>query len=738
MDEAIHKNGVEIWGGAEYSFVRIGNAVYDQLSASGNETRSGKDLDLYGELGIRTVRYPLLWEKCAAGEENFFSLHDIRLKKLAESGIEPVAGLLHHGSGPFSTSLIEKDFPEKLADYALGIASRYPWIKYYTPVNEPLTTARFSGLYGIWYPHLKDDRSFVRIFLNEIRGIILSMQAIRSVNPDAGLVQTEDLCRVYSTDIMGYQAYFENLRRWLTYDFLLGKVDIFHPMYKYFISNGITDKELQFFRDNREIPEVCGFNYYATSDRFLDHRVSSYPPHLVGGNGFHQYADVEAVRGNIENQVGAYSNLKEAWERYHLPLALTEVHLSCTREEQLRWFYEAWQTGTKLRSEGVDFRAITAWSFFGSFDWSSLLCEKRNDYETGVFDIRSGKPRPTAVAGLIKSISTNENNYANIIKTPGWWARRDRFIFKSDADALKIPQPGNVFEDVKPILISGAGSLGKAIARACQLRGLHHILSDRKDMDISSERAVRNFIEKINPWAIINAAGFSRIDDAENDAYSCFRDNTLGPAILASLCHKEGIKFVTISSDQVFNGKKRIPYSEYDFTNPLNIYGLSKLLAEEKVLKSDPGALIFRSGFFINPWNKADSLASMLISGMRSGNRYYLPSDIIISPSYVPSLVNIVLDLMIDNESGIWHLSGEDEKSYYDIARTTLMMAGLNENMVFPVTSDKLRLAALRPNYSVLKGSSGIVLPAIEKVLENYIYELLQNTINLPVEQSVI
>ena len=113
------------------------------------------------------------------------------------------------------------------------MAERYPDIDAYTPVNEPLTTARFSALYGLWYPHRRDDRSFVRALLNQVRGTVLAMRAVREVNPRAQLVQTDDLGHVDSSPRLRYQAEFENLRRWLSFDLLTGRVDAQHPMRGY-------------------------------------------------------------------------------------------------------------------------------------------------------------------------------------------------------------------------------------------------------------------------------------------------------------------------------------------------------------------------------------------------------------------------------------------------------------------------------------------------------------------------
>jgi dTDP-4-dehydrorhamnose reductase len=119
------------------------------------------------------------------------------LTYLNDIGIRPIVGLVHHGSGPPHTSLLDPEFATGLAQFAQAVASRYPGLEYYTPVNEPLTTARFSGLYGHWYPHAQDDRSFIRALINQCRGVALSMEAIRRINPAAKLVQTEDLGKIF-------------------------------------------------------------------------------------------------------------------------------------------------------------------------------------------------------------------------------------------------------------------------------------------------------------------------------------------------------------------------------------------------------------------------------------------------------------------------------------------------------------------------------------------------------------
>ena len=114
-------------------------------------------------------------------------------------------------------------------------------------------------------------------------------------------------------------------------------------------------------------------------------------------NGRDKYSDVDIVRADIHKREGHYKILKSAFERYNLPIALTEVHLGSSRDAQLRWFMEAYDAASKLKEEGVDIRGVTSWSLLGAYDWNSLLTQNNNFYESGAFDVRSGKPRPTAI-----------------------------------------------------------------------------------------------------------------------------------------------------------------------------------------------------------------------------------------------------------------------------------------------------------------------------------------------------
>src|SRR5207237_9444778 len=117
------------------------------------------------------------------------------------------------------------------------------------------------------------------------------------------------------------------------------------------------------------------------------------------------------------------------WHRYQKPMAVTEVHLHCHREEQLRWFKYVWETCKKLKSEHLDIRAITVWAMLGSYGWNKLLTQPCGEYEPGVFDMRGGYPRPTALANFMKELVHDNKAIHPIYNEAGWLKRNARFIY---------------------------------------------------------------------------------------------------------------------------------------------------------------------------------------------------------------------------------------------------------------------------------------------------------------------
>ena len=713
----------EVWGGLECTVNRVRDEFFDQLDASGHDERL-EDLELFAELGISALRYPVLWERTAPDgvARADWRWADERLARLRELGIRPIVGLVHHGSGPRSTSLVDPEFPEKLAAYARAVAERYPWVSMWTPVNEPLTTARFSGLYGHWYPHGRDDATFARCLLAQCRATVLAMRAIREVIPDAQLVQTEDLGKTWSTRTLAYQAEFENERRFATFDLLSGQMTADKLFRQWLLRDvGVELDALEWFVDNPWPPDVVGVNHYLSSERFLDERVERYPEHERGGNGKDAYADVLAARVRSEGAAGPYVLLREVWERYGLPVAVTEAHNGCTREEQLRWLEEVWDAATQLRAEGADVRAVTVWSLLGAFGWDKLLCDGRR-YEPGVYDISAGRPRATALAGMARSLAERGSHEHPVLGTPGWWRRPERLFYPPVSTRGGVA-PDRPARPAPPLLVTGArGTLGQAVARACEARGLPYRLMTRHQLDIADAESAAFALETVRPWAIVNAAGYVRVDDAEDDADRCFRENAAGPAVLAEACASHGIPLVTFSSDLVFNGRRRRPYVESDSPSPLSVYGRSKADGERLVLERLASALVVRTSAFFGPWDEWN-FVTLALQAIERGETFFAADDAVVSPTYVPDLVDATLDLLIDGECGVWHVANDGALTWAELARAAAEGAGLDAGLVIGVPTADLALRAPRPRYSALASERGRLLRPLEEGLDGYLRE---------------
>ncbi|HEY4541398.1 MAG TPA: family 1 glycosylhydrolase [Noviherbaspirillum sp.] len=719
---------IELWGGLECTVNRVGDNYFSQLERNGHATRI-EDIERFASLGIRAIRYPVLWERTAPDGPATadWSWADARLPRLRDLGVAPIVGLVHHGSGPRHTSLVDPGFPEKLAEFAAAVAARYPWVDYYTPVNEPLTTARFSGLYGVWYPHARDEKSFVEALVNQCKAVVLSMREIRKVNPQAKLVQTDDLGKTYSTPEMTELAEFYNERRWLAWDLLCGKVGPGHGLWDYLLASGIERERLLWFADNPCPPDIIGVNYYITSERWLDHRAERYPERYCGQYRGKRVADIETARVLATPTPGIGPLLQETWDRYQLPIAITEAHIDANREDQLRWLLEIWEAAKNVQKRGADLRAVTVWSLLGSFDWNCLVTAVNGYYEPGPFDVRATPPRETAVARLMRELSAQRPLSHPVLQGVGWWRRPGRFYTQPVATSATVGAlAAERTHKIQPILIVGAtGTLGQAFARICDTRHLTYVLVGRAEMDIADAESVERALELHRPWAIINCGGYVRVDDAEQDAERCMRENTLGPSILGVACIRHNIQFVTFSTDLVFDGTQERPYLESDPIAPLNVYGRSKAEAEKRVLNACPDALVIRTSAFFGPWDEHNFVTHALRT-LSQGKRFTAASNAVVTPTYVPDLVHTTLDLMIDRARGIWHLANADPISWADLARKAATLAGVDAARVADMLDARpmaeLGWAARRPLYSALGSERARLLPALDDALARYLH----------------
>jgi dTDP-4-dehydrorhamnose reductase len=238
-------------------------------------------------------------------------------------------------------------------------------------------------------------------------------------------------------------------------------------------------------------------------------------------------------------------------------------------------------------------------------------------------------------------------------------------------------------------------------------------------MDIADPVSIANAIERHQPWAIINAAGYVRVDEAERDAERCFRENTHGPAALAAQCERHGVRLVTFSTDLVFDGRRQAPYVEGDKVAPLNVYGRSKAEAEQRVLERNPRALVVRTSAFFGPWDQYNYI-TVLLRALREGREFCAANDTVVSPTYVPDLVHRCLDLLIDEESGIWHLANGGAVTWADLASRAADLAKVDMRTLKSCPSTELRFTAPRPAFSALASERTPLLPSLDDALARY------------------
>ena len=692
---------LERWCGIECTVSRVGETYTDQLHRTGHHDRL-EDLDRIAALGFTAIRYPLLWERVSPASPDVadWSWSDTRMARLRMLGLRVIAGLVHHGSGPRYTDLLDDGFAAGVARHAASVAERYPWIEDWTPVNEPVTTARFAALYGHWYPHARSEAAFWRALVNQIDATRLAMRAVRAVNPAARLIQTDDLGRSWATLPLAEQAAFDNQRRWAGWDLLCGRVTPGHPLWHRLCAIGLGDR-LCAIADDPCPPDVIGINHYLTSDRFLDHRVQHYPEDVCGSNQRQTFADVPAVRVLDPAPEPFAGALCEAWDRYAIPLALTEVHLGCTREEQLRWSREAWDAATAARATGIDVRAVTAWSVFGCQDWDTLIT-RPGKYESGLFDVAGESVRPTALARQWRSFS-NDPAHA-VVGQAGWWQRRGRFTF--------LPAPrvagARAYREYRaapppPLMICGAsGTLGQALGRACAARGIAYRLTARGACDLHDAESIAAALDRIQPWAVINATGWVRVDEAEAEEAAAHDVNVAAAVRLASLCAAREVPVVAISSDLVFDGALGRPYIEDDMPRPLSVYGRTKRDMEQGVLAHGYQPLVIRTAAFFSP-HDPHNFAHAVAQRLASGETFLAADDQEISPSYVPSLADTLLDLLIDGDTGIRHLANDRCLTWADFARLIATGFGHDPSRVVGVPGAQLGWRASRPRSSGLR-----------------------------------
>ncbi len=236
--------------------------------------------------------------------------------------------------------------------------------------------------------------------------------------------------------------------------------------------------------------------------------------------------------------------------------------------------------------------------------------------------------------------------------------------------------------------------------------------------DLSQPGRAEELFDRFQPDWVIHCAADTSIDELEDDPDRAFRMNRDMAANVAEASKKTGAKLVHISTDAVFDGREG-PYREGDPTEPVNVYGKSKLAGEQAVQALCPEALIIRTNIF--GWNAQSktSLAEWFLEQLEAGNTCPGLTDIDFSPLLVNDLAILILLMLAEDLSGVFHVPGADCISKYDFGIHLANLFGFDTDQIVPTVSDDVGFKALRPARACLVGdkikhSLGIQLPAIE------------------------
>jgi dTDP-4-dehydrorhamnose reductase len=253
------------------------------------------------------------------------------------------------------------------------------------------------------------------------------------------------------------------------------------------------------------------------------------------------------------------------------------------------------------------------------------------------------------------------------------------------------------------ILIAGSqGMLGSDLVEC--LNAGHQVLGlGRAQLDITNPDQCQRAVAEFKPGAVINAAAMTNVDYCESHEEECFRVNAQGTANLATAAAAAGSVFVHYSSDYVFDGTKTEPYREEDATNPLSVYGRSKLQGEELARSHCPSHLILRTSWVFGRNGK--NFIRTIVGAAREGRPLRVVHDQRGSPSYTRDLAEHTRIMLEAGSLGTYHLTNSGACSWYELARLAIKYANLDQIEVSPVTTAEFPRPAPRPANSVLSNA---------------------------------
>ncbi|TRU34761.1 MAG: dTDP-4-dehydrorhamnose reductase [Microcystis aeruginosa Ma_MB_F_20061100_S20] len=261
----------------------------------------------------------------------------------------------------------------------------------------------------------------------------------------------------------------------------------------------------------------------------------------------------------------------------------------------------------------------------------------------------------------------------------------------------------------KVLLIGAKGQVGQELQ--VTLQSLGEVISiGREELDLTNSEKISQLIREIHPDYLVNAAAYTAVDKAETEPDLAYSINTIAPKIMAESAEKIQAKFLHISTDYVFDGRKNTPYLETDLTNPLGVYGQSKLRGEEEIKTVNSQAIILRTAWVYGSYGKSNFVKTMLRLG-KEREELKVVVDQVGSPTWAKDIATAITQLLInvDNPTGIYNFTNSGVASWFDLTKAIFEEAKISGiplkiQRVIPITTAEYPTPAVRPAYSVLSG----------------------------------
>ncbi len=249
------------------------------------------------------------------------------------------------------------------------------------------------------------------------------------------------------------------------------------------------------------------------------------------------------------------------------------------------------------------------------------------------------------------------------------------------------------------IVVTGAaGLLGREVAAEARARGHDVVGLDRAALDVTDEALVRRELPQLRPEAVVHCAGYSAVDRAEAEPDRASRLNRDGARNVARAAAEIGARILYVSTDYVFDGRKRTPYLPDDAPGPLSVYGRTKLEGEQVVREVAPDCLVVRTSWL---YAGTSGFVPAILRRAEQGERLRVVDDQRGRPTWAPDAASAMLDLLARGVRGIWHVAGGGECTWLELAREAVRLRGLSVE-IDAISTSQFGSAALRPAYSVL------------------------------------